>query len=280
MEILPNEFREILSRHEQWLHTGGLSGERANLNDRAFVGADGGVFDLRGVDLSKVYLRNARFEHADLSFARLWEAQLVGAQFGEGVILESVDFRKCELNDVNFGQADVRNAMFHGACLDDANLESAQRLLPKQLFGTNLTRTRLAEGYKFSGIEQVNKLTALGRQSFFLMLAVSVFILFSIATTHDAELIAGRSAKALPVVNIDLPIAGFVVVAPVIVLALYLYLTLYLVSLFEEISTLPAVFPDGRGLDQHVEPWLMTSLVYRYDLILNKRRPGLSSLRG
>ena len=49
--------------------------------------------------------------------------------------------------------------------------------------------------------------------------------------------------------------------APVVLLAIYLYLHLYLQTLWETLISLPAVFPDGRRLDRRAYPWLLTSLI-------------------
>lgn len=83
------------------------------------------------------------------------------------------------------------------------------------------------------------------------------------------ELISGSSAVTLPLVEFGMPVVYFIHLAPAIVLALFLYLTLYLVTLIEEMFVLPAVIADNRKLDQHVEPWVMTSLIYSHMLNLH-----------
>jgi hypothetical protein len=48
--------------------------------------------------------------------------------------------------------------------------------------------------------------------------------------------------------------------APLILLGVYFYLHLYLQRLWRDLSTLPAVFPDGEALDEKAYPWLLNGL--------------------
>ena len=55
-----------------------------------------------------------------------------------------------------------------------------------------------------------------------------------------------------------------------ILLGLYVYLHLYLQSMWEALSRLPAIFPDGRQLDETGYPWLLSSVV---SVLSRKTRP-------
>lgn len=71
-------------------------------------------------------------------------------------------------------------------------------------------------------------------------------------------------------------IVGFYVVTPLILLFLYYYFHFYLQKCWEEIGSLPAVFPDGRLLHNCTDPWLMNDLVRAHSTKFNKGRPFLS----
>ena len=284
MQLPLSEFEllRIIEAHHVWLSSGSKNreGSRANLEQRIFALPGHPTRDLRKLDLRDARLAGANFEGADLSGVDLRGADLKNVDFGQNTNLTNADFRGSCLTGAKFGNADIQGALFQGANLESADLRFVSNFVPDQLSATILSRAEIPEEYRMlPGIDQVNKIVTLGRTTFFMMLAASIFTLFVIATTKDVELISGNSAETLPLVEFEIPVVGFVHLAPAIVLALYLYLTLYLVALLEEISTLPAVFTDNRRLDQHVDPWIMTSLICRFMPHLDRRRPSLSRLR-
>lgn len=59
---------------------------------------------------------------------------------------------------------------------------------------------------------------------------------------------------------------------------MYAYFHLYLQRLWEGLSGLPAIFPDGKRLDQRAYPWLLSGLVRRYFSLLQGNRPLVSKL--
>ncbi len=107
------------------------------------------------------------------------------------------------------------------------------------------------------------------------MVGGCAFSWLTIATTTDAALLANTATSPLPIIGAEIPIAGFYWAAPIILLSLYLYLHLYLQSLWEGLASLPAIFPDGHALDHKAYPWLLTSLVRAHVPLLRKNRPFL-----
>jgi uncharacterized protein YjbI with pentapeptide repeats len=59
----------------------------------------------------------------------------------------------------------------------------------------------------------------------------------------------------------------------------YFYFHFYLQKLWEELGSLPAVFPDGRPLHAKVDPWLLNDLVRSHMPKLSVNRPFLSYLQ-
>ena len=101
----------------------------------------------------------------------------------------------------------------------------------------------------------------------------------TIATTTDVALITNSASTPLPIIQTNVPIVGFYWAAPVILLTLYIYLHLYLQSMWEGLASLPAVFPDGRTLDQKAYPWLLMGIVRAYVPMLENNRPSSWQLR-
>ena len=108
----------------------------------------------------------------------------------------------------------------------------------------------------------------------FLTILVAVAYTFlTMATTKDIQLITNTNSSKLPVIGTEIPIVGFYVATPLILLALFVYFHIYLQRLWEAIAKLPAIFPNGRRLDEGTHPWLMNDLARQHFPRL--RRPAL-----
>ena len=67
--------------------------------------------------------------------------------------------------------------------------------------------------------------------------------------------------------------------APLILLGIFLWFHLYLQRLWEEVAILPAIFPDGKPLDQKVFPWLLSGFFRAYIPLLKTNLPDLFVLQ-
>ena len=182
------------------------------------------------------------------------------------------DLTDADLSEVNFGAMDVTGTIFRQANLRDAQLTHVQGLLPSSLAGADLTRAELPpEQREFPALEHVAEVSRHARVNFLAVVASCVFCWLTIAQTADGSLIANRGAMSLPVIDTNVPVTGFFLFAPAILLALYVYLQLYLQRMWDGLSRLPAIFPDGARLDQKPFPWLLSGLISLY---LPKLRQG------
>ncbi|HUV31995.1 MAG TPA: pentapeptide repeat-containing protein, partial [Devosiaceae bacterium] len=86
----------------------------------------------------------------------------------------------------------------------------------------------------------------------------------------DADFFAYGAQTQLPLVGITVPVEAFFIFAPVMVAALYAYLHLYLMSLWDTLADAPATI-DGQPLSERIFPWLMTQAALWYR---NRRRGG------
>ncbi|HAT34261.1 MAG TPA: hypothetical protein DCS82_00975, partial [Rhodospirillaceae bacterium] len=161
-------------------------------------------------------------------------------------------------------EVDFEDTILRDANLKNAKLETVLGLQSHQLGGADLSNAKVPSHIdEFEGIGQVEELSKHARNIFLSVVGGCVFSWLTIATTTDIALITNATSGGtkLPVINTSVPIAGFFWAAPVILLALYIYLNLYLQRLWEGMASLPAIFPDGRTLDERTHPWLLSGIV-------------------
>ena len=295
----------IIADHQAWLKSDGQEGVRAGLDetdlrraklmdcDLSDLSATGA--DLRKADLTRAKLRGADLRDADLRRATLYRADLRGADLRranlEGASLRHAELEGARLRRAQLAHSDLRYAELVGANLSEArglsdaslqgaDLTDAVGLLGGEFAGMDLGGTRLpADIAGFTALEQIASLSQHARNVFLAMLAACVFSWLTVATTTDAALLGNSATSPLPIIQTPVPIAGFYWAAPLILLTLFFYLHIYLQRLWEGLASLPAVFPDGRSLDQRAYPWLLSGLVQAYVPLLRKQRPALSSLQ-
>lgn len=254
--------------------------------------------NLDGIDLSGGALSNARLQgahmrradlhHADLRRAelracKLWGANLKFAQLDGATLddseLNGADLSGASLREVDLSSTDLSGATFRGAVLQGANLQVKRGLLhPETLAGADLTGAQLPESVKklFEDLKTVDEISESARKLFIAMLAGCLYCWLTIATTTDLNLITNRTSSPLPLIQTSIPIVGFYVVAPLLLLSVYFYFHFYLQKLWEELGSLPAIFPDGRRLHQRSDPWLLNDLVRSHLALLRSGRPFMS----
>lgn len=235
--------------------------------------------DLRNCDLTGADLRGANLSNAILRGAKLgpgtflWNANLSGAD------LYQANLRGADLQDVNFSGADLFQADLRESNLQGADLSKTKGgLLSKQLAGSDLTGAKLPEPLAklYDGLSQVKEISDSAQKLFLALLVGCLYSWLTIAQTTDVELITNRATTPLPIIQAAIPIVGFYVVAPLILLCLYFYFHFYLQKLWEELGSLPAVFTDGRELHKRTDPWLLNDLVRSHFIKLKDGRPFLS----
>jgi uncharacterized protein YjbI with pentapeptide repeats len=272
----PDELRAVLEAHAQHVRTKGAEGTPAD-----FAGMDLSRAELRGANLRGAKLAGLLAERADLTNADLRGADLAGANLAEarlrGADLIRANLRGADLSLANLRSADLSRADLHGANLrravlrdanlPDADLTEATGLLANQLGGANVSGAKLPPAVAtFDGLANVAEASKSTQNLFTSMLFVCAYTWLTIAGTTDAQLLnnAAPPSSKLPILGIDIPLVRFYLVAPLLLFSLYLYFQLGLQRLWEELSELPAIFPDGRSLDKKAYPWLLNVLVRAY----------------
>ena len=180
-------------------------------------------------------------------------------------VLTNADLRRANLAHADFSGADLSGASLCQTNLRGADLTNAKGLSAAQLSGADLMSAKLPAAIAgFDGLAQVANLSKNAARTFAFLVFACLYSCVTVAMTTDARLLTRFVSSPLPVIQTAIPLFLFYIVAPFIITALYLYLHLQLQGLWEEIATLPAVFPDGRSLSSKVHPWLLTSLAQRF----------------
>jgi uncharacterized protein YjbI with pentapeptide repeats len=235
--------------------------------------------DLETKDLSGADLRGANLEHANLRGAKLGLGTLLSKARLRDADLFQADLSGANLQDVNFAGANLFETKLREAYLCGVDLSGAHGgLRTEQLAGADLSGAELPEQLKtlYDKLENVKGISESARKIFLAVLAGCLYCWLTIATTTDVNLITNRASSPLPIIQTPIPIVGFYVVAPLLVLCVYFYFYFYLQKLWEELGSLPAFFPDGRALHTKVDPWLLNDLVRAHLPKLKVNRPFLS----
>lgn len=247
----PADRKEILRRHLEWLESNGDTGARADFSGAHLERADLTDANLQDAWLNKAILKDADFLLANLEGASLLQANLQGANL-LGTRLQGTDLQ--------------------GALLDNATGLQSEQLAGANLFGAKLPA-------EVSVVEALNDVASTARTAGWLvlsMLLLNVAAGFRVVTTTDAQILG--NAPVLPFrVFQAFPFDAVYLLAPALILGLYVWLHLYLQRLWESVSTLPAIFPDGRSLDRLL-PWFTGQITRAHSKWLRNKRSPLVTL--
>ncbi len=197
--------------------------------------------------------------------------KLAGADLS-GLNLDNANLAKVDLTNTNFArtslkEADLENSnldrtLFHDADLSSARMETSRDLGTRHLSGADISYTTLPSAIDIDeAAPELETITQSASGTFQMMLIGCAIAWITIATTKDFSLLSNAEQTTLPVIEIELPLIAYYLVAPMVLLMLFVYFQLYLQKYWEKLATLPAVFPDGSTLDQKIPPWLLSSLI-------------------
>lgn len=193
---------------------------------------------------------------------------------------EQPDLSDANLSGTDFADADLIGADFSNADLRRANLSRAK--LAGAIFArTNLTGTQLPEpiAKSLDDLGSVREISSNAQKLFIAMLGACLYSWLTIATTTDVNLVTNRATSSLPVIQTTIPIVGFFYVAPLLLIGAYFYFHFYLQKLWDELGSLPAIYPDGKPLYSKTDPWLLGDLVRLHNRDLRSRSPFLTNLQ-
>ena len=112
-------------------------------------------------------------------------------------------------------------------------------------------------------LAHIAELSRNARATWFGLNGLLVFVLITLLAHKDADFFAHGALTRLPLVNVEIPVWSFFAFAPLLVAALYIYLHLYLISLWDALADAPARI-DGQPLADRVFPWLISHAALWY----------------
>jgi uncharacterized protein YjbI with pentapeptide repeats len=261
----------------------------ANLQDADLSIANLQQAHLGGAKLEDAKLTGTNFQQANLSKANLQKADLTIANLQQAN-LSKTNLQQANLSGINLHNADLSKADLQNTTLDDVeglseanlqytNFEGATGLLGNEFAQADVTGAKLPDDIKeFKALETVKETSQNARKIFFAMLLGCVYSWLTIATTTDVRLLTNTASSPLPIIGTEIPIAWFYIAAPLVLICLYFYFHLYLDNLWGALASLPAIFPDGKRLDERAYPWLLNTLVRRHFKRL-KSRPLIARMK-
>ncbi len=126
-------------------------------------------------------------------------------------------------------------------------------------------------------LKHIEEISKNARATWFSLLIALLFCGVTLLDVKDRDFFAYGAATKLPVIGVEVPVVGFFLSAPVLVLALYLYLHVYLAKLWRALA--PPFAVEDAALDDHVYPWLLADTALRLRPDMPKRDFGwLSTL--
>ena len=220
--------------------------EKLNLDGACF----GPPLNLANADLSNALLTGTQFSGIDLSHANFSDAY-----FGQGGGNSKDSMVSSKFNNVHLRHANFCNAK---------DFNSIEGLDAKQLGGVNLKGVDLPDTVDIETLKSmadVSNHVKYTRNLFLTIIAVCMYSCISIWSASDINIIANNRGLNLPIINVSLPMISFFMFTPVVILAIYTYFLLYFQNLMERLRLAPAVFPDGKTLDEQADPWIVLSFV-------------------
>lgn len=241
---------EKLAGHLEWLDSQGQGGLRADLSDADLEGEE-----LIGVKLRLADLHDANLRAADLLLADLRDASLIRADLEDSCLV---------------------GANLEAANLEGASLETAMGLVPRQIAGANLRDALLPpQIMEFDAAGAFERASQIAWRCFAPLIPLVLISWLIIWKTTDVQLLTNsalifyfhsRGAAVIPTAQIYL-------LAPLVLLSLYLVFQFHLQKVWDAALELPAIFPDGHPLDDR-GPAIIVGLLRAHFWWINRDAPS------
>lgn len=245
------ELLALVEDHRQWLETQGEEGARLDLSRADLAGAE-----LTGLNLQRAILQKADLRGADLTL---------------------VDLRGACLLEADLRGANLLGAELRGADLKGAKLQGATGLWLGRLAAADLSGAWLP--HPLDSVEGAAVVAQASKAPWNLLLIVLFACLFSwvvILSANDLQVLTDSPALLLPFLT-RVRLIGFFLGMPLILLALYVAFHLSLQRLWSGLQELPAILPDGHGVEEKGH-WLLMSLARKNIKHLKRSRLPLPAL--
>ncbi|MEM6487905.1 MAG: pentapeptide repeat-containing protein [Pseudomonadota bacterium] len=122
-----------------------------------------------------------------------------------------------------------------------------------------------------AALAHLQAISANARAAWFGLLALLAFVSVTLMAHEDADFFARGVETRLPLIGIDVPTTAFFIAAPLLVAALYIYLHLYLMTLWDALADMRPTL-QGTPLFDRVPPTLMAQAALWYRAYHARRR--------
>jgi uncharacterized protein YjbI with pentapeptide repeats len=181
----------------------------------------------------------------------------------------------------NFNEACLVGTNLEGANLEGASLENSMGLVSRQLAGTNLHEASLpASVLEFRGLADFARTATTTVRIYTALMFVCAVSLLMIFKTRDVQLLSDSGILSfLPsrALAAALPSDELYLVAPVLLLAAYVWFLYNLQRVWDAVLELPAVFPDGRLVGAE-SPRIILGLMRNHFRWMNEHAPSTRRL--
>jgi uncharacterized protein YjbI with pentapeptide repeats len=233
----------------------------ADLRSSVLSGGKLGEAILLGTDLSRASLQGAELSEAKLPGANLRETLLWNADLTKADLMWA-DLQGADLQGADLQEADLTDATLWESILRSAKLKNAVGLQAQHLARANTSDAKLPEDIaRFDGLRVVDAASESTRKLFIALGLACAYAILAISTEPVNAEAGTEPVLKLPFVNVNLGLLGFYCAIPLLLALSFGYFHLQMQRLWEEISRLPAIFPDGKSVDQKIRPWLLTGIV-------------------
>lgn len=156
----------------------------------------------------------------------------------------------------------MRGTNLSGRDLTLADFSEACDLSEGLFAGANLAGAKFPAGLTlFDGaIKSATELCATASKLTISLLLTTAFVLLTIAGSKDQDLYLGGTAK-LPVVDVEVSTSTFYLVAPILMLVIYLALQMSLAKLWQTVTSMPEILPNGVRRESVTLPWLLSDYI-------------------
>jgi uncharacterized protein YjbI with pentapeptide repeats len=190
------------------------------------------------------------------------------------------DLRGEDLGNSTFYRANFLNANLWNSDFRNSDLTGVRNLSQAQFAATDLTNAKLPEELAtFESLDSVKDLSDKSSHIFTTILISIVFTVLTSSTIRDSRLLTNTGYIKLPIISLDAPVLWFYFVTPLLLCALFIYFHISLQRLWEAMATLPAIFPNGRRLDEKTPGWLLNDIPRQHIPRLRATAPAASWLQ-
>lgn len=242
------EFEDVLEQHRRWIDSDGRTGKRADLSGANFESAD-----MIGAELAGANLFRANFQGADLLMANFRGACLVEADLREATLVG----------------ANLREASLAGA-----RLETSTGLLAPQLAGANLLGAMMPDTVSLDDeLVQVDSVSRNVRKLLTVIAIACAAAWIILLRTTDVKLLSNAPILPIPRAGYLMPLGAFYLVGPIFLLGLYIGIHMVLQRMWDVLAEVPAVFPDGKKLEDNMPRFVMALARSQLNWLTFKRSP-------